>query len=226
MLGASLSNSLPSDRSGTNVALEDVCSTLYHATRLLSFDSILGEGVLQGHCGLIHGKMDVRPPVPTVYLSSNPRSNNLNTRLFDTGPEQVIILEISTRLAEIQPSNIYPDDWLFTAFADGRILDDEHEIAGKLNIPLGDACALLESWNTAQDHNLAKAMQSAWPWYLGEHGEISVSQNIAPSAIVAARMYGTGELIFSQDSDARQDAGANRKRKALQANKSTSYLEP
>ena len=168
--------------------------TMFHATQMSRMKSILRHGLLRDHCGEIHGEMTLRPPEKTIYLSRHRNSNNLNTNLFlDTKDDPVIVLEIDTR--EIRHENIYPDDALFVGFGQEDVFEDAEEISEALSISVEEAQSLLDRWEAMSDVDLVKDMKSLWPWYLAEHGEISVAQDISSRSILRVRDYETGKII-------------------------------
>lgn len=93
---------------------------LYHATLESNIASILKEGLLCKHHGVIHGQMEYRPP-KAVYLSRLPQSNNLHANLFATASakkEEVCVLQVDSD--KLDKTKFVPDDCFF------YILDQEH----------------------------------------------------------------------------------------------------
>ncbi len=165
---------------------------LYHATRSENLPSIMSAGLQPAYCGEVHGAMEIRPPVPTVYLSRHPQSNNLHSELF-VGGAAVVVLKV--RPAVIDWRQAWPDDGLFAAFAQEEIFEDAAEIAETFRVPLAEAEAFLDALTKLENAELAAALQPFARWYLAEHGEISVAHSIAPAYILEARDYSTGALI-------------------------------
>lgn len=169
---------------------------LFHVTQRSRLKSILRSGLIRRHHGEIHGSMEIRPQEPTVYLSRHDRSNNLNTRLFDEAPgNPLVILEVDSRF--IKKDRIYPDDALFVLFGQEDIFEDADEVSEQLGVDIGRAAELLDHWEDQTNDKLAAEMKDLWPWYLSEHGEISVAQDIPARAITAVRDYETGQIIRS-----------------------------
>lgn len=162
---------------------------LYHATKKSNLKSILNKGLLASCFGDIHGEMSIRPTKPGVYLSRHHTSNNLNSNLFQSG-EEIVIIKIRT--SNINPDDIYPDDALFVAFGQEDIFEDEEELRAIFNLPEEEARQLLELLCECQDADLANLMRPLWGWYLKVHGEISVSCDIPASNIVSVTGYETG----------------------------------
>jgi hypothetical protein len=168
---------------------------LFHATRRSSLRNILKFGLQRSRCGDIHGAMALRPPEDTVYLSKNASSNNLNTKLFDTG-EEIVLLQIDPGF--IDANKIYPDDALFCAFANEDVFEDAEDVAKDLGMSTESAQHLLSHWESLDDKLLVQDMKKLWPWYLENHGEISVAQDVPASSIVCVRSYESGNIIWSK----------------------------
>lgn len=166
---------------------------LYHATRMDYLPSILKEGLKTTHYGKIHGQMAIRPPCKCVYLSRHKNSNNLNSNLFESDPK-LVVLEISTD--DINLESIYPDDALFCGFGNEDVFEDADEIVEATGWSLEKSEAFLKELEKTPDIELANKMKFLWPWYLEEHGEIAVAQDIPASSIVRIRNYSSGKIIF------------------------------
>lgn len=187
--------------------------TLYHVTQKSRLPSILKKGLVREYFGDIHGKMNIQPPEPTVYLSASKQSNNLNGRLLDESDrDPMVVIEINP--AFIDPSKIYPDDALFIGFAQEDVFENAEEIAEALQITKEEAQTKLDHWESLTDQELVQDMKALWPWYLADHGEISVAQDVPVHAIMAVRDYQTGEYISGSPVNPSQEspnAGARRR---------------
>lgn len=164
----------------------------FHATRTVNLPSIMREGILPEYCGCIHGAMEIRPPEPTVYLSREPQSNNLHTGLLSNGAA-VVVLKISPQAVDW--NGVWPDDAMFSAFAQELLFVDADEISETFNAPIEEAQGFLDALTALEAENLANALKPFSRWYLAEHGEISLNLGITPAHIIEARDFTTGGHI-------------------------------
>lgn len=171
---------------------------LYHATRRASLGSILQDGLLASRFGEIHGAMEYRPAGPSVYLSCNPMSGNLNSALFDDGAEAVVLIEIDP--AGLDPDRAYPDDLLMfildeeiLAGCDGPGDLDDTIINGfveRFSVERAKAERILTAALEAADETAYPAiLKEMWPEYLMAEGEIAYLGDIPAAAIVGWRDY-------------------------------------
>lgn len=165
---------------------------LYHATRKSSLEGIFKDGLDPKFMGSIHGKMEMQPQEPVVYLSSNIRSNNLNSNLFnDEENDPIVILEIDS--SYLNPDFFYPDDCLFYMFAEEDVFTDSDEVKEVLGFPDEESQQLFEEMESATNHEIAKIMKPFWNWYLLKEGEVSYSSIIPPEAIFGYRFFNDPE---------------------------------
>lgn len=162
-----------------------ITKSLYHVTKLKNLESILKNGLKTSYYGTIHGEMAIHPESPSVYLSRKSTSDNLNTRLFEDNP-QLIVIEVNPSFISLD--SIYPDDALFVGFGDENVFVDAEDIACDLQCDESLAESLLEIFDNSLDHELPETMKHLWPWYLSSHGEISVTHDIPPEAILGYKM--------------------------------------
>lgn len=166
---------------------------LYHATRMDYLSSILKNGLKTEHYGKIHGQMAIKPPHKCVYLSKHKNSNNLNTSMFEDN-SKIVVLELKTDGIDL--ASIYPDDALYCGFGNEDVFTDADEIAEATGWNLEKSEAFLEELERTADIDLANKMKFLWQWYLEEHGEIAVAQDIPASSIVRIRDYTSGKILF------------------------------
>lgn len=158
-----------------------ISNSLYHVTKLANLDSILKHGLKTSCYGDIHGEMAIHPREKTIYLSRKPSSDNLHSALFDDN-SPLVVIEINPSF--INHDSIYPDDALFIGFGEEILFVDADDIQSDLKCDTHLSNALLTLFESCLDKDLPDAMKHLWPWYLQEHGEISVSHDIPPNAII------------------------------------------
>jgi hypothetical protein len=160
---------------------------LYHVTPKKNLASIQKAGLQVRYYGEIHGEMDIHPPVPCIYLSRKPRSDNLNTNITNHG--DLVVLKIdASKLNEI---NIWPDDFVYEMFSNEEILATAGSVAKALSISKPEAKAIFDQLQNAKDSDLPALLKPFWKWYLmlRKGGEIAYSANIPPAAILAVSDY-------------------------------------
>lgn len=178
--------------------VSDVTDKLYHATTLSSAKKILKNGIQRDYYGDIHGRMEISPNENVVYLSKHNSSNNLNTDLFKSG-EQVVVIEIDASFFDKKTKHIYPDDGMFCAFGNEQYLEDAEEVAEVLSIPLEEAESLFEEMCDQFDDQLADFLKPLALLYLDQEGEISFAGDVLPEAITRIYDYKTGVEINPSD---------------------------
>lgn len=159
---------------------------LYHATNKANLESIRHHGLRVKFCGAVHGGMEVRPPVPTVYLSRRRHSSNLHSDLFAS---TVVVLQID--MAQLDPEAFYPDDGLLAAVANGDILASPASIRRSLGLSAGEAATLHDRLGRARGEDFAEILRPHWRWALTHPlaGEVAYAKDIRPSAIVGVRPH-------------------------------------
>lgn len=152
---------------------------MYHVTKKENLDSILKHGLQTKKYGEVHGSMSIAPPKPSVYISIHPESNNLHTELsgFD-----LVSLQIDASYIDLK--NVYIDDGFYAAFGNEQVFYDEDEVSDDLNIDLDEAEKLLRYLETLSDDKIVSKTRFLIGWYIQEHGELAVTQNIPPNAII------------------------------------------
>ncbi len=160
-------------------------SRLYHATRSSNLDAILKEGLLARFWGAVHGGMEIHPPKPAVYLSRSRDSDNLHTSLFDGGPVVIIAVDAS-RLDEAE---CWPDDAIYQAFAEERILTTPRQVSAAFGVGSREARSILARLENARDEELPALLKPCWRWYLESRdgGEVAYTADVPPDAIVGYR---------------------------------------
>ena len=152
---------------------------MYHVTKKENLKSIKKDGLLVSKYGDVHGEMEIKPPSPAIYLSTSPNSNNLNTNLSG---HELVSLKIDTSYIDIK--NIYIDDGFYVAYGNEQVFYEPDDTAYDLNISEDDAEILLDYMETLSNNNIMLKTRFLLGWYLKNHGEISVTQNIPPESIV------------------------------------------
>lgn len=168
------------------------CDSLYHATTKESASSIISEGFKTEHCGKIHGSMEIRPTEKTTYFSIRPKSNNLNTALFNDN-NIVVVLAVDPR--SFNTEEIYPDDAFFSGFAQEDYLKDESDCAEELNISVSEATKLIKELESKTDKEFVSFVKPLWSIYLFNQGEMSTSQNIPLSSIKRIETIEDGVIL-------------------------------
>jgi hypothetical protein len=169
---------------------EDVRDTrqtfVYHATKRSNLESIMAHGIQTRRYGVVHGGMDIHPPVPVIYLSCKRNSDNLHNNLFE---DEVIVLKIA--MDALDPTAFYPDDFFFQMVSDGEVLEYPREIMRALHCSMEKAEEIMDEIENANDDNMAEILKPFWKWYLGwrRGGEVSYALDIPATAIVGWQPY-------------------------------------
>lgn len=161
----------------------------YHATRLSSAKYILKQGFKTEKYGTIHGEQDSHPQEKTTYFSRNHSSNNLNSTLFDTD-EQIVILKVDATF--FNKEKMYPDDGMFDAWNLELLFFDVEDMSSELNLPIKHCQAFFDDAEAASDLEIPELFKPFAGWYLHEHGEISITHDIPSKAILDVVDYQTG----------------------------------
>lgn len=178
--------------------VSDVVDKLYHVTTIGSAKKILRGGIQRDCYGDIHGRMDISPNENVVYLSKHEFSNNLNTDLFKSG-EQVVVLEVDASFFNKKTKHIYPDDGMFCAFGNEEYLESPEEVAEVFSIPLHEAEGLYDEMCDQFDDQLADFLKPLALLYLEKEGEISFAGDVSPEAITRIYDYKNGIEINPSD---------------------------
>lgn len=171
---------------------------LYHATRHANLASILQDGLLAARYGEVHGAMDYAPAGPSVYLSANSMSGNLNAALFDGGADAVVLIEIDP--AGLDPDLVYPDDLLMFMLDEEFLADLEipeeldggkiDSFAARFEMDWDKAEWILIAALEAPDESAYPAiLKEMWPEFLKAEGEISYLGDVPAEAIRGWRFY-------------------------------------
>lgn len=169
------------------IPVEFPLSVMYHVTPRSNVESIMAEGLKTSFYGTVHGEMEVRPPRAAIYLSRKSLSDNLNTRLSQMEP--LVVMQIDAR--KLDPSEVWPDDFLYDLFAEGDRLSNVHEVAQAFGLDKPAASALLKRLDRASSKDLPLLLQACWPWYLqlDQGGEVAYTADIPKALITGCFEY-------------------------------------
>ncbi len=103
---------------------------LYHATKKSNLENILKNGLQTNYYGKVHGSMEYGPPSPAVYVSTNEKSSNLNSNLFNDTNDPVIILQLNTKY--LDSSMFFPDDAFFYMLFEDWLCDVDEMVDDEL----------------------------------------------------------------------------------------------
>ena len=159
---------------------------LYHATKQSNIDSIMQNGLQTKYYGAVHGSMDIHPPLPAIYLSRKPASDNLNSNMWT---EPAVVLKID--FAQLDTDQMWPDDFIYDAFANEEILTTPNSVMKALGVDKATAIDIFEQLTNASDEQLPELLKPFWFWYLTHRkgGEVAYTADIPPTAIVGQRPH-------------------------------------
>ena len=152
---------------------------MYHVTKEKNVNDIMASGLITRKYGEVHGTMEITPPSPAIYISDRPESNNLNTNLSGN---DLVSFKIDTSFIDIK--NVYVDDGFYVAFGNEDVFEDAEEVSESLQISIESASILLDYLESLQNDKIVIKTKFLLGWYIEHHGELAITQNIPPEAIV------------------------------------------